>query len=123
MLLVFVAAMPRITPAHAGTSGVRLAKTNSLQDHPRTRGDKLLYLVNLFCMKGSPPHTRGQVSSVADVVAPTGITPAHAGTSDHGHDEERNQEDHPRTRGDKLLALMVVYSLAGSPPHTRGQGF
>ena len=53
--------------------------------------------------KGSPPHTRGQAKALRNLLRQAGITPAHAGTSTLDAHGKRMVEDHPRTRGDKLM--------------------
>ena len=50
------------------------------------------------------------------------ITPAHAGKSDSFAPSTRYNEDHPRTRGEKSLAISKANTIVGSPPHTRGKG-
>ena len=91
----------RITPAHAGTSGIYRKDIGHFQDHPRTRGDKSPRSARIASHAGSPPHTRGQGIFTISSEVPDRITPAHAGTSS-------------RRRS-------VWRWTKGSPPHTRGQ--
>ena len=111
----------RITPAHAGTSLVKLIHRTRLADHPRTRGDKYGGHLDMPRSQGSPPHTRGQALYVGFSPAAGGITPAHAGTSDSRQWNHSVPKDHPRTRGDKVINLGSGQQIQGSPPHTRGQ--
>ena len=91
----------RITPAHAGTSPLNVAKVLLGQDHPRTRGDKFDKYPPMTIYVGSPPHTRGQVAYAIALSRKTRITPAHAGTSLKSSLHIKQVKDHPRTRGDK----------------------
>ena len=111
----------RITPAHAGKSEPAYFRTKILRDHPRTRGEKTLIASPSFFTMGSPPHTRGKVIEPTPVWWDWGITPAHAGKRDAQVRGYHRQEDHPRTRGEKLFRSSHSTSKGGSPPHTRGK--
>ena len=52
-----------------------------MEDHPRIRGEKVLVLVIVFVLVGSPPHTRGKGKCQCILSAVTRITPAYAGKS------------------------------------------
>ena len=69
----------RITPAHAGKSFFPDVWTFFSEDHPRTRGEKPFWYSGDSNRLGSPPHTRGKVSSASARSISHGITPAHAG--------------------------------------------
>ena len=111
----------RITPAHAGTSFGRYKEDAKNEDHPRTRGDKWMFCAMGMIVVGSPPHTRGQAVPRGRAKWLQGITPAHAGTRCRTRRWQPVQEDHPRTRGDKVPLSTDCAISAGSPPHTRGQ--
>ena len=34
---------------------------DAMEDHPRTRGEKIEHLADVSVKPGSPPHTRGKV--------------------------------------------------------------
>ena len=92
-----------------------------IQDHPRTRGEKVQSGAISYTQAGSPPHTRGKEP---DIIIPTeeeGITPAHAGKSTFAVLVLQMPEDHPRTRGEKYSATRTLSPKRGSPPHTRGK--
>ena len=111
----------RITPAHAGKS-IRPGEPKLRpEDHPRTRGEKKVYLPPPSRGTGSPPHTRGK-GVVHHIVGPkVGITPAHTGKSMVWKALLTSGRDHPRTRGEKPHRISVAEQPAGSPPHTRGK--
>ena len=91
-----------ITPAHAGKSRLKIQCPVSVRDHPRTRGEKLFCRPSFRSIGGSPPHTRGKGTFSASVSFWHGITPAHAGKRKTGRLEQERDEDHPRTRGEKV---------------------
>ena len=73
----------RITPAHAGKSCSSLRTSPQSWDHPRTCGEKLVSVVSLETIPGSPPHMRGKVDGKVVDKHSLGITPAHAGKRFH----------------------------------------
>ena len=50
----------RITPAYAGKSELCVLVAELTEDHPRICGEKLLLVVCLAPVMGSPPHMRGK---------------------------------------------------------------
>ena len=90
----------RITPAHAGTICNIFGSLLKPGDHPRARGDHLLFWpfyspsldhprargdhatmqADLLPDIGSPPRTRGPCKTYPGGFAASRITPAHAGT-------------------------------------------
>ena len=111
----------RITPAHAGKS-IRPGEPKLRpEDHPRTRGEKKVYLPPPSRGTGSPPHTRGK-GVVHHIVGPkVGITPAHTGKSMVWKALLTSGRDHPRTHGEKPPPIQTGRIGIGSPPHTRGK--
>ena len=91
------------------------------QDHPRTRGEKPSICLLQSARMGSPPHTRGKETFFQLALTRSGITPAHAGKRPDRALNSQRQEDHPRTRGEKIKSAYIVDSPKGSPPHTRGK--
>ena len=91
----------RITPAHAGKSSFLLSALKSLQDHPRTCGEKIKISEIGKMFYGSPPHMRGKVF--------------HTGLYTVGI------KDHPRTCGEKSISDKNGSVTVGSPPHMRGK--
>ena len=115
--------VPGITPAHAGKRSRSLIHSPGREDHPRTRGEKFLIFTKRGRKMGSPPHTRGKVRALRDVLCVHGITPAHAGKSGAVDVGAMQMRDHPRTRGEKLSSTSRYTALLGSPPHTRGKAY
>ena len=51
-----------ITPAYAGKS-ILIPEIEGLDmDHPRIRGEKLIFVIISTFQPGSPPHTRGKAT-------------------------------------------------------------
>ena len=92
-----------------------------MRDHPRTRGEKNNPRRERNAGWGSPPHTRGKVTPERHRSLLAGITPAHAGKSDRLRRNQRKEQDHPRTRGEKSATQTSRFRPSGSPPHTRGK--
>ena len=74
--------LPRITPAHAGTTKADITALGVGGDHPRSRGDNAFAAFTAVISMGSPPLTRGQLFFRAPTARRRRITPAHAGTTD-----------------------------------------
>ncbi len=111
----------RITPAHAGKRLGTRHQENALRDHPRTCGEKLHLRRPAGCNAGSPPHMRGKGRGGRRVYGRSGITPAHAGKSRQGQQQGPDEQDHPRTCGEKDRAAVLHTAGRGSPPHMRGK--
>ena len=70
-----------ITPACAGKSRWCTQRNWGFQDHPRMCGEKCSSTVTATAIEGSPPHVRGKVDNILDLLCIIGITPACAGKS------------------------------------------
>ena len=72
-----------------------------IQDHPRVCGEKLGKRDLLGHRQGSPPRMRGK-EALSNMIARTiRITPAYAGKSPAGNQQNRQGGDHPRVCGEK----------------------
>ena len=115
-----VASVPRITPAHAGTTPEDVLARVTIQDHPRSRGDHPWRSRSYRATRGSPPLTRGPPRGPRARNSTRRITPAHAGTTWRGPAGWRTLTDHPRSRGDHGVSQTAGDTNTGSPPLTRG---
>ena len=70
---------------------------------------------------GSPPHRRGKVDYMQNLLDITRITPAWAGKSQSSFRAVLLHGDHPRVGGEKGSYRWVIKSVKGSPPHGRGK--
>ena len=113
--------LPRITPAHAGTTKADITALGVGGDHPRSRGDNAFAAFTAVISMGSPPLTRGQRYPAFSVWLDSRITPAHAGTTFSKATGCNIKQDHPRSRGDNFGDGDGVFYIPGSPPLTRGQ--
>ena len=72
---------PRIIPACAGSTSAAQAAFNKGMDHPRMRGEHIMFAQNKIGSMGSSPHARG-ARHLRDQVRPRrGIIPACAGST------------------------------------------
>ena len=114
---------PRITPAHAGKTGLDSVIIFATKDHPRTCGEnregKTLYPLSF----GSPPHMRGKRKYLYRQDAEERITPAHAGKTCPKKSSNITPPDHPRTCGENVRTYRRSDGYGGSPPHMRGKHF
>ena len=111
--------VPRITPAHAGSTVRHLPKCFARGDHPRTRGKHQPAYTIHAPLPGSPPHTREALDFALPNEKLIRITPAHAGSTQNFPQRSLLKQDHPRTRGKHRTPFAVCRQLTGSPPHTR----
>ena len=76
----------RITPAHAGKTGLRRCERRRAWDHPRACGENPPFLPASCPPTGSPPRMRGKPRSQVSSLVRTRITPAHAGKTKSARD-------------------------------------
>ena len=110
-----------ITPARAGKRKSPFRPLPGAEDHPRTRGEKMVAMLFSPPHIGSPPHARGKAHLVSNLAKVRRITPARAGKSYFQFPGRLGIQDHPRTRGEKIPAIYSNVCCKGSPPHARGK--
>ena len=111
------------TPAYAGNTLLHRADLVCIWVHPRIRGEYRNAEEAMTRAKGSPPHTRGILLNLHDIVRGARFTPAYAGNTGHQSSISSIREVHPRIRGEYSVFLGSDFDLEGSPPHTRGIHF
>ena len=109
-----------IIPACAGNRRRGWRPTTDSRDHPRMRGEQLSVMSRSVKLLGSSPHARGTDGLVMFCVLPSGIIPACAGNSIERLELVVGGRDHPRMRGEQLLADKNKILDTGSSPHARG---
>ena len=109
-----------ITPACAGNTNSSCVHSDTSRDHPRMRGEYLLWVAMLTLIRGSPPHARGILPQSARQKVFAGITPACAGNTSLLLWRLGNAQDHPRMRGEYTPDTPLRFRKKGSPPHARG---
>ena len=111
----------RITPAHAGKTGVCVTFPIIYKDHPRACGENLNQRIYIFHCYGSPPRMRGKRIPYNASVFIARITPAHAGKTAIVADVSARRQDHPRACGENLDNAVCARYRGGSPPRMRGK--
>ena len=111
----------RITPACAGKSGNLIYTVLKVRDHPRLRGEKIIFYNVGAVVYGSPPLARGKERKNFYRLDWIGITPACAGKSKEIIVYPLAFWDHPRLRGEKLSVPYLLRHTNGSPPLARGK--
>ena len=71
----------RIIPAYAGSTKLTIAGLDGKADHPRIRGEHVVWVRALVTRCGSSPHTRGAPLARHDRRIERGIIPAYAGST------------------------------------------
>ncbi len=99
---------PRITPACAGSTGMRLMPIRVAPDHPRLRGEHVARLGGDKGRYGSPPPARGARWWRWSDEALQGITPACAGSTSRSCCRTRAAGDHPRLRGEHTISSTCI---------------
>ena len=97
----------RITPAYAGNTRCRTLPLFQYQDHPRIRGEYTTKKHKTRTYAGSPPHTRGILGRLLNLLQDLRITPAYAGNTRQAVERTRQCKDHPRIRGEYYSLLLL----------------
>ena len=109
-----------ITPACAGNSCSSCDFSSAAKDHPRLRGEQIVFQALFDKFQGSPPLARGTAVKLCRTVCAAGITPACAGNSLNAAGLKTPPRDHPRLRGEQFAQLRNGAFFKGSPPLARG---
>ena len=84
------------------------------------RGEHDSPKAKLRALRGSSPHARGALPDLDGAEQLAGIIPACAGSTSPIDTVVPAMGDHPRMRGEHVLAAHALGILAGSSPHARG---
>ena len=112
--------LPRIIPAHAGSTRTCFWPGVPSRDHPRSRGEHVFTSALGRQIPGSSPLTRGARSARTDLGPRRRIIPAHAGSTRSAFRLLPCTRDHPRSRGEHIRGRNRHRQVAGSSPLTRG---
>ena len=99
----------RIIPARAGFTSQSGRCSHPDQDHPRSRGVYAIENSERTYKEGSSPLARGLLGALVGESVGLRIIPARAGFTPLTQREEKEREDHPRSRG-VYLARPAGYS-------------
>ena len=90
----------RITPACAGKTFYFCCSSKTDKDHPRLRGENIIFYFSRVDDSGSPPLARGKLEKFAAICF---------------------KVDHPRLRGENFPFHHTPIKSLGSPPLARGK--
>ena len=110
----------RIIPALAGNTLPLRQRLSIFRDHPRSRGEYMSWFAVTCCTHGSSPLSRGILSTMSDVVRSDRIIPALAGNTPSAQSTACLTSDHPRSRGEYFVEVVVDVDACGSSPLSRG---
>ena len=114
------ATRPRIIPARAGFTAIRLPNLIMTKDHPRSRGVYLKQIARDVEKTGSSPLARGLRGHRQAAVSLLGIIPARAGFTGDYNNQYCELRDHPRSRGFYCRRWSPSPMPRGSSPLARG---
>jgi hypothetical protein len=113
-------AVPRVTPARAGSRWAESPTRARTAGHPRSRGEQEPPLPVPPVSGGSPPLARGAGRPASARRRPRRVTPARAGSRGAEPPDAEIRAGHPRSRGEQLVSAMILDETCGSPPLARG---
>ena len=109
-----------IIPALAGNTRHHGRRPNRAGDHPRSRGEYEFRGGTVHSEGGSSPLSRGILLHRFWPVPEHGIIPALAGNTSFLSEEQLDEPDHPRSRGEYPRLCWLSASSWGSSPLSRG---
>ena len=98
----------RITPACAGNTREATGATATIRDHPRLRGEYIVFFSQPEAEHGSPPLARGIQNKISSFLMSIGITPACAGNTYAFIPLYGVCRDHPRLRGEYYVIMLIL---------------
>ncbi len=110
----------RIIPAYAGNTAPTSDEHTRRADHPRVRGEHTRSSTMPGGPSGSSPRTRGTRWPTKQRALVPRIIPAYAGNTRSSPRVRPGPADHPRVRGEHVVAAHARGAADGSSPRTRG---
>ena len=110
----------RIIPALAGNTIPAWVDFRKFWDHPRSRGEYCSPAPKPGTENGSSPLSRGILIALDRYLLPRRIIPALAGNTEASVFVRRAALDHPRSRGEYRMRLILACCKLGSSPLSRG---
>ena len=108
-------------PAHAGKTYMTLPPRQTVPEHPRARGENLVF-PHLKCGNiGTSPRTRGKRSPTHAWARCSRNIPAHAGKTIINIVTFLSKKEHPRARGENCPRMVAWRMFRGTSPRTRGK--
>ena len=113
----------RFIPACAGNAGAATNETSLMSVHPRMRGERPQNPISPMSSLGSSPHARGTRQQSVVHAFKQRFIPACAGNALWRQGGGQPLTVHPRMRGERRSASVVISGANGSSPHARGTHF
>ena len=110
-----------LIPAHAGKTSPHASMSRAMRAHPRSRGENNSQPRWYYARAGSSPLTRGKRGAPHRAEPGRRLIPAHAGKTTIPAVVVFTPEAHPRSRGENSHNSLIIVSLPGSSPLTRGK--
>ena len=111
----------RNTPAYAGKTVQKELRESSVGKHPRLRGEDRPIVFHHCNITETPPLTRGRLKVYCREESSDGNTPAYAGKTNRAVLNGRDDEKHPRLRGEDCPQSATKSYELETPPLTRGR--
>ena len=110
----------RFIPAHAGNIPSSNLLVFIAPVHPRTCGEHIRTVHVVRYIDGSSPHMRGTCHIDNIPLQQARFIPAHAGNIRRAARRRCGPTVHPRTCGEHVVAVPLMFISGGSSPHMRG---
>ena len=111
----------RNIPAHAGKTVDENGNLESIQEHPRARGENPHCHVVKRDVHGTSPRTRGKQCCSYHGQNHLRNIPAHAGKTRNASRKPAVKSEHPRARGENHVSNLIRQLVQGTSPRTRGK--
>ena len=112
--------LPRLIPAHAGSTSLLALLLASSPAHPRSRGEHFCGGGAAVGSSGSSPLPRGAHPRRSAWSLRNRLIPAHAGSTKVSTTSPYRPSAHPRSRGEHKQGKVIGTTGYGSSPLTRG---
>ena len=113
-------AVRRLIPARAGSTVRPPSRRRCSWAHPRSRGEHVAAVWAEVERAGSSPLARGAPVSLGLALEHGGLIPARAGSTDMLTRADSSRRAHPRSRGEHVAFIILLFDRYGSSPLARG---
>ena len=111
----------RNIPAYAGKAISEDFHLETIQKHPRIRGESRLNILKVCRLIETSPHTRGKRLKGLPNSRTGRNIPAYAGKASPETSQQTPKWKHPRIRGESSVRTLGTPDAPETSPHTRGK--